>query len=446
VRNSVALDLESAWRRVLERMAERVHADDMVQVIRPLRPLTLGPAELRLQAPNKLTLLCITDKYLDALRECVTAVLGTRQILFELPVRDQGELFPDTMKRRTERRGKPRSPSLNPKYTFANFVVGASNQFAHAASKAVASQPGEHYNPLFIYGGVGLGKTHLANAIGHQIEEKFPYARIENLSSEAFMSDLIASLKRQRMADFKDRFRKVDVLIIDDVQLLAGRERTQEEFFHTFNSLYDHRRQIILTSDKVPKDIPDLEERLRNRFEWGLIADIQTPDVETRVAILQKKAETESIPLSNEVALFLGTEVGSNVRELEGLLLRLGAYASLTRREITIDLARDILQSLKPRQPDVSYDEIANAICNHFSLRPADLRSKRRSKNVAVPRQLAMYLCRKLMGASYPHIGELFERDHSTVIHAHDVTTRRIKEDAAFQATVERLTRTIRGQ
>jgi chromosomal replication initiator protein len=293
---------------------------------------------------------------------------------------------------------------------------------------------------------VGLGKTHLVNAIGHQILERNSLARIAYLSSEAFMNELISSLRRDRMGEFKDRFRKVDVLILDDVQLLAGRERTQEEFFHTFNTLYDQRRQIVLTSDKVPKDIPELEERLRNRFEWGLIADIQPPDVETRVAIIEKKAEMEGIPITQEVALFLGSELGSNVRELEGSLTRLGAYASLMRRPISVDFAREVLQTvLKPQQPTVTFDDIATAVCNHYSLRPTDLRSKRRSRNVAVPRQLAMYLCRRLLNASFPHIGELFGRDHSTVIHANTVTERRIKEDAAFQATVERLERTIRG-
>jgi chromosomal replication initiator protein len=447
VRNSLASDLDRAWDRVLERVTERVSSDDFAQLIRPLRPLAITPAQIRLEAPNRLTLVCITDNYLEVLRQCVADVVGPRQVLIDLPVRDQGELFPDPTRRRADRRGRPMHAALNPKYTFANFVIGASNQFAHAASKAVATQPGDHYNPLFIYGGVGLGKTHLVNAIGHQIIERNTLARIAYLSSDAFMNELIASLRGDRMGDFKERFRKVDVLILDDVQLLAGRERTQEEFFHTFNTLYDHRRQIVLTSDKVPKDIPGLEERLRNRFEWGLIADIQAPDVETRVAIIEKKAEMEGIPITNEVALFLGSELGSNVRELEGSLTRLGAYASLARRPITVELAREVLQTvLKPRQPAIIFDDIARAVCDHFSLRPTDLRSKRRSKNVAVPRQLAMYLCRKLLGASFPHIGELFGRDHSTVIHANAVTERRIKDDAAFQATAERLERTIRGQ
>ncbi len=447
MRNSLASDLDRTWSRVLERISERISADDVAQLIRPLRPVAITPSQLRLQAPNRLTLICVTDNYMDVLRDSVTAVIGARQVIIDIPVRGQGELFPESGTRRGERRPRPLYSSLIPKYTFASFVVGASNQFAHAAGKAVATQPGDHYNPLFIYGGVGLGKTHLVNAIGHDILERNPLARIAYLSSEAFMNELISSLRRDRMGEFKDRFRKVDVLILDDVQLLAGRERTQEEFFHTFNTLYDHRRQIVLTSDKVPKDIPELEERLRNRFEWGLIADIQPPDVETRVAIIEKKAEMEGILLTDEVALFLGSEIGSNVRELEGSLTRLGAWASVNHMPITIDLAREVLQTvLRAQRPVVSFEDIAAAVCDHFSLRPNDLRSKRRSKNVAGPRQVAMYLCRRLLNASYPHIGELFGRDHSTVIHATTVTARRIKEDASLQATVERLERTLRGQ
>jgi chromosomal replication initiator protein len=445
VRNSLAADIERDWDRVLARVAERISKEDLDQLIRPLRPIAITPTQLHLEAPSRLLLQCVQDRYLPVIQESVAAALGPRQVEIQLPVRSQGELFPNSARRRAERRAHPLLGALNPKYTFASFVVGASNQFAHAASKAVASQPGDHYNPLFIYGGVGLGKTHLANAIGHQILERNSLARIAYLSSEVFMNDLITSLRRDRMGEFKERFRKVDVLILDDVQLLAGRERTQEEFFHTFNSLYDQRRQIVLTSDKVPKEIPDLEERLRNRFEWGLIADIQPPDVETRVAIIEKKAELERIPIPHDVALFLGSEFAANVRELEGSLTRLGAHASLAHRPITVEFAREVLQAvLKPQTPRVSFDEIVTAVCSRFSVRPIDLRSKRRSKNVVMPRQLAMYLCRRLMTVSFPHIGELFGRDHSTVIHAIRVTDRRIKEDPAFQATVERLERSIR--
>jgi len=364
-RNSPAASLEGLWRRILERMAEQVSADELSQIVARLRPLDLTSTDFRLEAPNQLLLVCVTDNYLPQLREAVAAVVGSRHVALELPSRNQGELFPDLSRTRPDRRAL--YSELTAKYTFANFVVGASNQFAHAASKAVANQPGDHYNPLFIYGGVGLGKTHLVNAIGHEIQEKQPALKIGYLSSKTFIDNLIGSLRNDRMGEFKQRFRRVDVLILDDVQLLAGRERTQEEFFHTFNTLHELRRQIVLTSDKVPKDIPDLEERLRNRFEWGLIADIQPPDVETRVAILEKKADLEGIPLDHEVALFIAGHIASNVRELEGSLTRLGAYASLHRRPITVDLVREVLQAVAAgRRRPVSFNDIFGVVCDHF--------------------------------------------------------------------------------
>jgi chromosomal replication initiator protein len=445
VRNSVGGELERSWQRVLERLATRIEGDEMMAVVHQLRVLGATPSELQLEAPNRVTVVCITENYLDPLQECVAAIMGPRQVKLEIATQGQGELFAAGTRRRADRRPRTPHPRLIPRYTFENFIVGASNQFAHAASKAVAGQPGDHYNPLFIYGGVGLGKTHLVNAVGHQVADRDGRAQIAYLSSGAFTADLISGLRRDRMAEFKERFRHVDLLILDDVQLLAGRERTQEEFFHTFNALYDRRRQIILTSDKVPKDIPGLEERLRNRFEWGLIADIQPPDVETRVAIIEKKAEVEGMDLPSDVALFLGSQLSSNVRELEGFLTRLGAYASITRRQITVEFAQEVLQKvLRPAVPSVTFDDIAHAVCTHFSLRPADLRSKRRSRSVALPRQIAMYLCRRHLKASYPHIAELFGRDHSTVIHAHRVTEQRLKDDPALQATLERLERTLR--
>jgi len=444
VRKSPSSTLERTWQGVLERMAKRVAPHDLQNLILPLRPLAITPTEFRIEAPNKLALVCVTDNYLPALRESVALLIGPRQVMIELSSREQGELFPD-LRRKPERKAMAARGGLNSKYTFADFVVGASNQFAHAASRAVASQPGDHYNPLFLYGGVGLGKTHLVTAIGHQVLERQPQARVTYLSCDTFMNDLISSLRRDRMEDFKRRFRHVDVLILDDVQSLARRERTQEEFFHTFNTLHEQRRQIVLTSDKVPKEIPDLEERLRNRFEWGLIADIQPPDLETRLAILEKRAEGQGIPLPPEVALFLAEQIPSNVRELEGSLLRLAAHASMSQREITVDYAREVLQALRSKVPALGFDEIATAVCDHYSLRTADLRSRRRSKHVALPRQVAMFLCRRHLAASFPQIGELFQRDHSTVIHAISVVERRIKEDASFQATVERLEQAIRG-
>ncbi len=438
--------LERIWAGVLERLGESLGAEDVRKLIYPLRPVALTATELRLEAPNELALVCVTESCLAALGAAVASMIGPRQVVLQLAAREQGELFPELSGRRAQSRPWI-GTTFDPRYTFATFVVGSSNQFAHAAARAVATQPGDHYNPLFIYGGVGLGKTHLMNAIGQHMLARQPLLRVGYLSCEVFMNELISSLRRDRMEEFKRRFRQVDVLLLDDVQLLAGRERTQEEFFHTFNTLHERRRQIVLTSDKVPKDIPDLEERLRNRFEWGLIADIQPPDVETRVAILQKKAELLHIPLPHDVALLLAEELPTNVRELEGSLTRLAAHASVSRCEITVDYAREVLRAMRPpRTPAITFDHIASAVCDRFSLRPMDLRSRRRSRHVAVPRQIAMYLCRRLLGASFPRIGELFDRDHSTAVHATDVVDRRLKNDPGFQATVEGLERAIRNQ
>lgn len=437
--------IERVWDAILTRLVQRLGAEDVQRLLRPLRPVALTSRELRLEAPTRLSLVCVTDDYLPALREAIAETVGQRQVVLQLSSRQQGELFPDLTPQGTRPTGE--GIGLSPKHTFGTFVVGASNQFAHAAAKAVASQPGEHYNPLFIYGGVGLGKTHLVHAIGQQVLERHPGLRVVYLSADTFMSDLIAALRRDRMADFKERFRQVDVLLVDDIQLLAGRERTQEEFFHTFNALHGQRRQIILTSDKVPKDIPDLEERLRNRFEWGLIADIQAPDVETRIAIVQRKAELETIRITPDVALFLAEHFASNVRELEGSLTRLGALASLGRREITVDFAREALQSmLRTRPMGLTADQITDTVCQHFSLSMGEIRSRRRSRQLVVPRQIAMFLCRRLLGASFPDIGLAFDRDHSTVMHANEVIGQRLKKDPSLQASVDRIERLLRGQ
>jgi chromosomal replication initiator protein len=442
--------MEKAWRQSVEFILEQLAESDLRQVVARLRPVAQRGDTLVVEAPNKLALDVVRDRCLDALCGALEQASGgeIRKLTLTLPSAAQQELFPAPPPAPAKPVGKSviRRSALLPKYTFANFVVGASNQFAHAASKAVANQPGDHYNPLFIYGGVGLGKTHLVNAIGHQILDAAEEARVVYLSSESFMNELIAALRRDRMDEFKARFRRIDVLIVDDVQFLAGRERTQEEFFHTFNSLYDSHHQIVLTSDKFPKEIPELEERLRNRFEWGLIADIQPPDIETRVAIVEKKAEQEAIELPQEVALFLATNIDSNVRELEGSLTRLGAFASLNKCPITVDFAREVLQSVLRDRGDraITIESIQKAVCDFFRIRPTDLRSKRRTRTVALPRQVAMYLCRRYTDASFPVIGDRFGgRDHSTVIHAAQVIERRIREDATFRATVERLERLL---
>jgi chromosomal replication initiator protein len=435
-----------AWDSVLVSLSSKLGGPEVEKWIRPLRPVALTSTALRLQAPSRLFITCVSDNYLAALRQSVAEVFGARQILFEVDDAIQGELFPmPPAPRVTPERAQAAIGTLISKYTFGTFVVGANNQFAHATARAVAKQPGEQYNPLFIYGRAGLGKTHLVNAIAHQILESSPETHLAYLSGEAFVSELISAIRRERMEHFQHRFRQADVLIVDDVQFLAGRERSQEEFFHTFNTLYDRHRQIVLTSDTFPKDIAGLAERLRNRFEWGLIADIQPPDLETRIAILGKKAEAEGIVLPTDVAAFIATHVDSNVRELEGSLTRLGAYASLHRTTVTLDLARQVLNHLLSRnEQSVTFETIQRIVCEHFSVRPSDLRSKRRTRNVVLPRQVAMYLCRKLLESSFPSIGALFGgRDHSTVIHAITVIERRINQDIGFQATLERIERAV---
>ena len=308
---------------------------------------------------------------------------------------------------------------LNNRSTFDNFVVGSSNQFAHAASLAVATQPGSAYNPLFIYGGVGLGKTHLLHAIGNQILSHWPF-QVVYLSAESFINELINSIRYEKIPEFHDKYRSMDVLLLDDVQFMAGKERTQEEFFHTFNDLYQSQKQIVVTSDKVPKDIPELEERLRSRFEWGLIADIQAPDMETRVAILNKKAESENLFLPGDVAIFLASHIHSNVRVLEGTLTRLKAFSGISGQPISIDMCKNILQDvLEEKRSAFTLEQVIKAVSRYYNIKLSDLKSPKRSKPIANARQVAMYLCRELTSDSFPEIGESFGgKDHSTVIHA----------------------------
>jgi len=312
------------------------------------------------------------------------------------------------------------SAGLNPRYTFDTFIVGSSNQFAHAACRAVAEAPSRSYNPLFIYGGVGLGKTHLMHAIGHYVLLHDRNLVLTYISSERFMNEMINAVRYDRLIDFRERYRSVDVLLVDDVQFLAGKEGTQNEFFHTFNALYDSQKQIVLSSDCPPHEIEQLEERLRSRFEWGLIADIQSPDLETKVAILKKKAEAEAVPLPDSVAIYIAGRIKSNIRELEGSLIRLIAYASLTGRELSVDLAQEVLRNVKDHEEKaVTIDHIQKFVSEYYQLKLADLKSRNNSKSIAMPRQVAMYLCKNLTHASLPEIGRSFGgKHHSTVIHS----------------------------
>jgi chromosomal replication initiator protein len=309
---------------------------------------------------------------------------------------------------------------LNPRYAFDTFIVGPSNQFAHAACRAVAEAPSRSYNPLFIYGGVGLGKTHLMHAIGHYVLANARALKLTYISSERFMNEMINAVRFDRVLDFRERYRSVDVLLVDDIQFLAGKEGTQTEFFHTFNSLYDSQKQIVISSDCPPHEIPALEERLRSRFEWGLIADIQPPDLETKVAILKRKAEAEVVPLPDDVALFIAGKIKSNIRELEGSLIRLIAYASLTGREISLPLAQEVLKKvLGHEEKAVTIDQIQKFVAEFYQLKLTELKSRNNAKSVAMPRQIAMYLCKSLTSASLPEIGKSFGgKHHSTVIHS----------------------------
>lgn len=335
--------------------------------------------------------------------------------------------------------------NTNLRFSFENFVVGSSNQFAHAASLAVANQPGNAYNPLFIYGGVGLGKTHLLHAIGAQISQRTPGLMVEYLSAETFINDLILAIQYEKMRDFQKKYRSIDVLLVDDVQFMATQERTQEEFFHTFNALYDSQKQIVVTSDKVPQDIPELEERLRSRFEWGLIADIQPPDMETRAAILNKKAKIEDMDLPSDVCHFMARHIQSNVRILEGSLTRLKAFAEMSEEPISVDMCKNVLKDiLSTKRSYISMEEVIRMVAKHYGLKAGELKSPKRAKPITRARQVAMYLCRELTSESFPEIGNRFGgRDHATVIHGVNKITALLEVDSDLQRDVQLLGKSL---
>src|SRR6056297_3643230 len=348
-----------------------------------------------------------------------------------------------TKKSEDEKRKYNINNNLNPKYSFDSFVVGNGNRFAHAAALAVAEAPAKAYNPLFLYGDVGLGKTHLMQAIAHYILKHNPDNKVVYVSSQTFTNELINAIKDDKTASFRDKYRNIDILLVDDIQFLANKERTQEEFFHTFNSLHEANRQLIISSDRPPKEIPTLEERLRSRFEWGLITDIQKPDLETRIAILRKKADLENLKIPNEVVIYIADNIQSNIRELEGALIKVIAYSSLVDKEIDIDLAEKALQDLiiENEEPkEINIDLIKNIIVDYYNLKKEDMTSKKRTQKIAFPRQIAMYLSRELTDLSLPHIGEEFGgRDHTTVIHAYKKIEDKIEEDSKFSNVVDKI-------
>ncbi|MCC3376770.1 chromosomal replication initiator protein DnaA [Cohnella sp. REN36] len=337
---------------------------------------------------------------------------------------------------------------LNPKYTFDTFVIGAGNRFAHAASLAVAEAPAKAYNPLFLYGGVGLGKTHLMHAIGHYILEHNPSSKVVYISSEKFTNEFINAIRDNRGESFRNKYRNIDVLLIDDIQFLAGKDGTQEEFFHTFNALHEEHKQIIISSDRTPKEIPTLEERLRSRFEWGLITDIQPPDLETRIAILRKKAKAENLDIPNEAMIYIANMIDSNIRELEGALIRIVAYSSLTNQDVSAHLAAEALKDILPtgRNRLITIQDIQQRVGEFYGLKLEDFKARKRTKAVAYPRQIAMYLSRELTDYSLPKIGDAFGgRDHTTVIHAHEKITQQLKVDQELYKILNNLTEKIKS-
>ena len=334
---------------------------------------------------------------------------------------------------------------FNPRYRFETFVVGKSNELAFAASKSISENPSGSFNPLFIYGGAGLGKTHLIQAIGQQIRERNPTFKVIYMSADAFVTELIASIRYDRMQQFRDRYRSADALLLDDIQFLAGKERTQEEFFHTFNALYETQRQIVFTSDAPPKDIPTLEERLRSRFEWGLIADIQPPDLETKVAILRKKAEERHVDLPHEAALFIAERVRSNIRELEGYLNKVAMFGSLAGKTVTLELAKEALKDLLSKDKPITATDIMKVVAAHYGIKVSDLKSKSNARPISYPRQVAMYVCKHLTDLSYPEIGKVFNnKHHSTVMYSVEKIDQLIQDDQQVARTVEMLMKQFR--
>jgi len=443
-----------AWEKVLAQLRGEVSEQVFETWLRPLRFVTREGPILFVATPHKFFKQWIEDNHLARIEEIVRKELA-EEVTVEIMVGSEEEeplsaaAAPSRLQLPEETATRVRTVFglLNNRYTFDRFVIGTGNQFAHAASVAVANDPGNSYNPLFIYGGVGLGKTHLLHAIGNAALAKSPRLKVCYIPAEKFTNDLIASLRSGKMSDFKERYRNVDLLLMDDVQFIAGKRSTQEEFFHTFNELYSTRRQVVVTSDKFPKEIPDLEERIQSRFEWGLVADIQAPDIETRVAILNRKAEVENIALPEDVALFLATAVKNNIRELEGCLIRIGAHASLTRKEINLDLAREILLPLIGNAGrEISPDNIQKVVADHFGVKVSELRSDRKHKVIAMPRQVAMFLMREMTRCSYPDIGQRFGgRDHTTVMYAVKKIEKNLSDDVSLRSTVDALRKKIEG-
>jgi len=449
------------WQQCLKKIEEQILPENYTTWFASTYPYALHDESLTVAVPNNFYKKCLMENYQDLIETTLESLLKKRaQVDFFVDSDPNGNNRPQNTHTNNNKTEQiiPASKneiwdlrtesSLNPKYKFSNFVVGSSNQFAHAAALAVGNNPSLAYNPLFLYGAVGLGKTHLLHAIGHKILENNPHARVRYLSAETFTVDLIESLKRDEMPAFRKRYRPLDVLLIDDIQFLAGKDRTQEEFFYTFNTLYESHKQIVISSDRYPKDMKNIEERLRSRFDSGVVADINHPDVETKVAILYKKAEIHKKVIPPDVAIFIASNIKSNIRELEGLLLRIIAYASFKHREVSLDLAKEILKEFTyDKTKKFTIPNIMKIVASYFNIKVSDLKSKKRSRDISFPRQIAMYLCREYTKASLPDIGKQFGgKDHTTVIFSHKKITKLVQENNQLANNIQEITEKIESE
>ena len=438
--------LEQLWNNVLSKVEQKISKPSFETWLKSTKLLSYKGTNVTIAAPNSFARDWLENHYVHLITGILTELTGEDLLIKFVVQKDQEsddfEIPAPKVQAKSADHNEISPGMLNPKYTFDTFVIGSGNRFAHAASLAVAEAPAKAYNPFFIYGGVGLGKTHLMHAIGHYVLEQNPNAKVVYLSSEKFTNEFINSIRDNKAIDFRNKYRNVDVLLIDDIQFLAGKESTQEEFFHTFNTLHEESKQIVISSDRPPKEIPTLEDRLRSRFEWGLITDIAPPDLETRIAILRKKAKADGLNIPNEVMLYIANQIDSNIRELEGALIRVVAYSSLVNEEVTTEVAaaalKDIIPNAKPRM--ISILDIKTAVGEHYNIRLEDFSAKKRTKSIAFPRQVAMYLSRELTDFSLPKIGEEFGgRDHTTVIHAHEKIASMFKNDQQLKQDIKQI-------
>ncbi len=437
----------SLWEQTLKILEKRINKNSFETWLKPLKPLGCHDNTIIIEAPNNFSRGWLSDRYSPLLKDVLQNI--TRQdisvqflLASEIP-----EVKDDPIKKTAEKPTEnSHSSPLNPKYTFDTFIIGNSNRFTHAACFAVAESPAKAYNPLFIYGGVGLGKTHLMHAIGQYIMSHNPKLKVFYVTSEKFTNELINSIRDDKTVEFRNKYRGMDILLVDDIQFLAGKERTQEEFFHTFNTLYEANKQIIISSDRPPREIPTLEDRLRSRFEWGLITDIQPPDLETRIAILRKKSQLENLTVPDDTIVFIANKIQSNIRILEGALNRVIARSSFNGEEITPEMAADVLKDIIPnRNRPITIPLIQEVVAEFYSLKIEDFKSKKRNRSISFPRQIAMYLSRELTDSSLPQIGNSFGgRDHTTVIHANEKINTELNKNTVFQETIKDLINLIK--